>query len=46
MNILICDDAKIFVDSLYLHVQEYMEKRYMCNAKGFFPYIRVNAEKE
>lgn len=29
MNILICGDEKNFVDSLYLHVQEYMEKRYI-----------------
>ena len=29
MNIIICDDEKNFVDSLFLHVQEYMEKRYI-----------------
>ena len=29
MNIIICDDEKNFVDSLYLQVQGYMEKRYI-----------------
>lgn len=32
MNILICDDEKTFLDSLNLHVQEYMKNRYIpCN---------------
>ena len=29
MNILICDDEKDFLDTSYLHVQEYMKNRYI-----------------
>lgn len=29
MNILICDDEKAFLDTSYLHVQEYMKNRYI-----------------
>lgn len=42
MNILICDDEKIFVDSLYLHVQEYMEKRYIpCTITATVDPVRI-----